>query len=86
MKKYEWKEKANAWYYYDTNTGKIVGRSNKIALSGDICIALVFTGMYTFTVDDERHLGQYISVETAKNAVEYYWDREDRTLLGGPEL
>jgi hypothetical protein len=81
---YDWKERAHAWYYYEKDTGKVAGRANKLALS-DICTALVFTGVYTFTLDDERHLGQYIDIDSAKNAVEFYWDRENRTMLAGPE-
>ena len=80
MMNYEWREKAQAWYFYEKTTGKIVGRTNKIALT-DISIALIYTGIYTFTQDDERHLGQYIDTESAKNAVEFYWDRESRTML-----
>ena len=77
---FEWKERANCWYYFDSATGKIVGKANKQALS-DVCISLVYTGHYTFTLDDERHLGQYIDIKSAMNAVEYYWDVQNRTLL-----
>lgn len=77
---FEWKERSSTWYYVDTKTGKIVGRANKVAL-GETCIALVYTGQYTFTVDDERHLGQYIDINFAKDAVVYYWDTQNRTLL-----
>jgi hypothetical protein len=82
--KYEWKERAHCWYYYNTTTGKIIGKTNKIALS-DVCIALVYTGKYTFTIEDEKHLGEYIDLEFAKKAVENYWDVEYRTLLAGPQ-
>jgi hypothetical protein len=77
---YEWKERTNCWYYFNSATGKIVGKAHKQALS-EVCIALVYTGQYTFTLDDERHLGQYIDITSAIKAVEYYWDTQNRTLL-----
>jgi frataxin-like iron-binding protein CyaY len=53
---------------------------SKIALQ-EIWIALVYTGEYTFTLQDEKHLGQYINLEFAKRAAEFFWERESRTLL-----
>ena len=79
---YEWQERGSAYYYYNTDTGKIVGNVSKI-MSNDIWIALVHTGTYTFTLDDERHLGQYISVDFAKDAVEHFWAVQNRTLIEG---
>ena len=79
---YEWQERGSAYYYYNTDTGKIVGSVSKI-MSNDIWIALVHTGVYTFTLDDERHLGQYISVDFAKDAVEHFWAVQNRTLIEG---
>ena len=79
---YEWQERGSAYYYYNTDTGKIVGNVSKI-MSNDIWIALVHTGTYTFTLDDERHLGQYISVDFAKDAVEHFWAIQNRTLIEG---
>jgi len=70
-------------HYFDVNTGKIVGSANKLALL-EIFIAVVYTGQYTFTLDDEKHLGQYINLDFAKRAVEFFWEREGRTLLAGP--
>ena len=77
---HDWKERDNKWYYYNNETGKIVGTANKQAL-GEVCIALVYTGIYTFTIDDERHLGLYIDIKSAMNAVEYFWDTQNRTLI-----
>ena len=79
---YEWQERGSAYYYYNIDTGKIVGNVSKI-MSNDIWIALVHTGTYTFTLDDERHLGQYISVDFAKDAVEHFWAIQNRTLIEG---
>jgi hypothetical protein len=61
-------------------TGKIVGTVSKL-MSNEIWIGLVYTGKYTFTLDDEQHLGQYIDVTFAKEAVMHFWDVQNRTLL-----
>jgi len=80
MTEHKWERFGDKYYYHDVKTGKIVGSVNKIALQ-EIWIALVFTGEYSFTLQDEKHLGQYINMDFAKRAVEFFWDRESRTLL-----
>ena len=79
---FDWQERGSAYYYYDVNTGKIVGQVSKIVLSEN-WIALVNVGKYTLTLDDEKHLGQYIDLTSAKKAVVYFWDVQNRTLLEG---
>jgi len=81
MKEYDWKERGSAYYYYDEDTGKIVGVVSKL-MSNDIWIGVVYTGKYTFTLDDECHLGQYIDLNFAKDAVEHFWAIQSRTLIG----
>ena len=78
---FDWQERGSAYYYYDVDTGKIVGQVSKIVLSEN-WIALVNVGKYTLTLDDEKHLGQYIDLNFAKKAVEYFWDTQNRTLIG----
>ena len=80
--KFDWQERGSAYYFYDVVTGKIVGQVSKIVLSEN-WIALVNVGKYTLTLDDEKHLGQYIDLTSAKKAVEYFWDIQNRTLIGG---
>jgi len=82
MNEYEWQERSSAHFYYDLDTGKVVGHVSKM-VANDIYIALVYTGQYTFTLDDERHLGQYIDLSSAKDAVEHFWAIQNRTLLEG---
>lgn len=84
MQDYKWERFGDKYYYFNSETGKIVGAAHKLALQ-EVCIAIVYTGLYTFTLDDERHLGQYINLDYAKRSVEFYWERESRTLLAGPE-
>lgn len=77
---YDWKSISDKYYFYDIMTGKIVGMASKIALQ-EIFFAKVYTGDFTFTMTDEGHLGQYVSLEHAKKAVEFHWDVQNRTLL-----
>lgn len=81
-KTFEWRERNAKWYYYDTETGMIVGSTFKIALQ-DVWGSVVNTGSYEFAfkMDDERPLGHYIEQDFAKRAVENYWDVQNRTLL-----
>jgi hypothetical protein len=80
MNEYDWKERGSASYYYNVNTGKIVGVVSKL-MSNEIWIGVVYTGKYSFTLDDECHLGQYIDMYFAKDAVELFWAIQNRTLL-----
>jgi len=78
--KYDWKSVSDRYYYYDVVTGKIKGFASKIALQ-EIFFGIVYTGDYSFTVADEKHLGQYISLEHAKKSVEIFWDIQSCTLI-----
>ena len=78
---FDWQERGSAHYYYDTDTGKVVGTVSKL-MSNEIWIALVNMGKYTLTLDDEKHLGQYIDKAFAKDAVEHFWAIQSRTLIG----
>ncbi len=80
MEKFKWEKFSDRCYYYDIATGKIIGLTSKIALQ-EIYFSVVYTGVYSFTLDDEKHLGQYITLEYAKKAIENYWDIQNRTLL-----
>ena len=84
MTEYKWERFSGSaidrYYYYDVATGKVVGMVSKIALQ-DVWISLVYIGEYTFVRDDEKHLGQYISMEFAKEAIQRFWDIQNRTLL-----
>jgi len=80
MNEYKWERFSDRYYYYNIATGKVVGTVSKIALQ-DVWISLVYIGEYTFTPQDEKHLGQYISLEFAKDAAQRFWDIQNRTLL-----
>lgn len=82
IKTYEWRERNSKWYYYDTETGMIVGAVHRFALQ-DVWGAAVNTGSYaySFKFDDEKAIGQYIEQEYAKRAVEDFWNLQNRTLI-----
>jgi hypothetical protein len=80
MNEYKWERFGEKHYYHNVATGRIVGAVSKIALQ-EVWISLVYTGDYSFTVQDEKHLGQYISLDFAKEATQRFWDIQNRTLL-----
>lgn len=78
--RFDWVERGTAHFYFSKDTGKVIGKVSKM-IANDIYIALVYTGQYTFTLDDERHLGEYINLAFAKGSVTHFWDVQNRTLL-----
>ncbi len=80
MKEYEWKSVSDKYYFFHVNTGKIVGQAGKQALH-EVFFGIVYTTETTYGIQDEKHLGQYISLEHAKKSVENYWDIQNRTLI-----
>ena len=77
---FSWKHVGDKFYYYNVRSGKISGVAFKYT-NHDVWVALVYTGHYTFTQEDEKHLGQYIDFDFAKEAVVQYWQIQSRTLL-----
>jgi hypothetical protein len=61
-------------YYYLRDTGKIIGHTYNLA----------HTNIYGAKIygdhNEEGYLGQYISCEHAKKAIEYFWNLQERTL------
>jgi hypothetical protein len=74
MKQYDWTG-INVLYYYEKNTGKIVGQCHMITLT-QIWIGKVWVDPVM-----EKSLGQFISLEHVKKAVEQYWLSESMTLI-----
>jgi hypothetical protein len=72
-----WKESAHdTILYYNVDDGRIIGQTYTQAHTR-IWVARALTEEH----NNEVYLGQYISLEFAKKAVEKYWDIQDRTLL-----
>ena len=65
----------NCHYYYRVENGLIIGQVHNVVHT-QIWLAKII-----YNYNEEKYLGQYISVEFAKNAIEYYWAMEERTLI-----
>lgn len=78
---YNWKEHEQGAYFFNEASGKVVGSTFKIANQNVLFTAKVYTGDTTYTVEDEKHLGQYVGSEYAKKAVERFWNVHDKTLI-----
>lgn len=77
---FAWKSINDKFYYYNVRTGKICGVAFKY-VGHDVWVAMAYIGVYTFTQEDEKHLGQYIDFDFAKESVVHFWDMQSRTLL-----
>jgi hypothetical protein len=76
MKNREWKDAENNTYYlFQTENGLIVGQVHNITHTK------VWIAKIPLSVHEEVHLGQYITTDFAKRAVENYWLTQERTLL-----
>lgn len=73
--KYDWKNANDVYYYYQENSGLIVGQVHNVAYTK------IWVAKITITPGNEKHLGQYISDQHAKIAVENYWIMQERTLI-----
>lgn len=80
MISYDWKIINDRFYYFEKETGRIVGFAHKYALQ-DVWNSVVYIGKNSYTRNDEVILGQYIDVDHARAAVASYWEIESRTLL-----
>lgn len=68
-------------YYFDEDTGRILGLAFKYANQEVVWCAKIYTQDLPHTNDNERHLGQFISCDSAKKMIEEYWSMQNRTLL-----
>jgi len=71
----EWKDADHkVSYYYQTDTGRIVGQIHNLAHT------TIYAAKILNQSNEELYLGQYINGQFAKLAVEYYWNVQERTL------
>ena len=61
-------------YYYQGDTGRIVGQVYNLAHTN------VYGAKVYSELNEERYLGQYISCESAKKAIEHFWNVQELTL------
>ena len=76
MKVKEWKDAEHGThYYFEQNSGLIVAQVYNLAHTK------VWGAKILIEHNVEKYLGNYISCESAKKAIEKYWDVQDRTLI-----
>jgi hypothetical protein len=61
-------------YYYIKENGRIIGQVYNLAHT-NIYGAKVYS-----EINEERYLGQYIDMNSAKIAVDNFWNLQERTL------
>lgn len=65
-------------YYFLKDTGRIIGQVYNLAHT-NIYGAKVYSDL-----NEERYLGQYIDLNSAKIAVDTFWNIQERTLPHEP--
>lgn len=76
MKSRLWKDgDHDVHYFYNEDDGRIVGQINKIAHTK------IWVSKVIIKHNNEHYLGQYISYEYSKKAIEDFWNVQDRTLI-----
>ena len=74
MKQWMEKEYDNHCYYDDEN-GRIIGMTTRMGISKSIYNATAYN------IKLEEPLGNYVTLEYAKKAIELFWEIQERTLL-----
>jgi len=76
MKEKAWKDtEQNHLYLYQVKNGLIIGQVYNLAHTK------VWGAKINVFPNEEKYLGQYVSVDFAKRATEEYWEIQERTLL-----
>jgi hypothetical protein len=79
--KFDWKTDGDTSYYFRDDDGKVMGMSWKYANQNATWCSKIIIDSLPYNADSEKHLGQYVSPDMAKKAVERYWEIQSRTLL-----
>ena len=71
-----WKDNiaASSEYYYQANNGLIVGQVYNLAHSQ------IWGAKIPVSATEEHIIGNFVSLEFAKKAVEEYWSGKDKTI------
>ena len=80
MMTYDWKDGrdgSGCLYYFQQETGLIVGQVHNIVHT-NIWVAKIYRSH-----TNEHYLGQFISLEYAKSAIQKYFDVQSQTLIEG---
>ena len=71
----DWKDvEHKCSYHYLRDNGRIIGQVYNLAHTN------VYGARVYSELNEERYLGQYISCESAKKAIEHFWNIQERTL------
>ncbi len=73
--KFEWKETGNSWYYFAAKDGRVVAQVHEITHTK------IWLAKIIMNHNNEKFLGQFISLEFARMAVENFWLQQSITLL-----
>jgi hypothetical protein len=72
----EWKDADNnTYYFFNKEDGLIVGQVHNVTHT-KIWIAKII-----LNYNEDKYIGQYITCDFAKSAIERYWEIQDRTLI-----
>lgn len=76
-KTYDWMldKSRSTNYFYDVSDGRVIGQVTNIVHTG------IWVAKIVFNHNEEKFLGQYISEDFGKAAIQMYWDIQNRTLL-----
>ena len=71
----EWRDvDKGVQYYYQVRNGLIIGQVYNMAYTS------IWGAKILVSANDELILGQYVSLEFAKDAIAEFWDEKDRTF------
>lgn len=71
----EWRDTdKGTQYYYKVHNGLIVGQVYNLAYTS------IWGAKIPLSATEESVLGQYVSLDFAKRAIEEYWNESDRTF------
>jgi len=76
MMKYDWKNaENNTHYFYKIENGQITGQVHNVVHTQ------IWLAKAIYNYNEEKYLGQYITSDHARKAIENFWNMQERTLL-----
>jgi len=78
---YSWRSDSQVSYYFRETDGRILGSVWQYVNNNTIWCSKILADEFPFTNSSDKHIGHYITQDSAKKSVEMYWLKEERTLL-----
>jgi hypothetical protein len=72
----KWTETDNHHLYHQEHNGRIIGQAHRLGVSGPWYVAKVCEHLSV----DFTPIGNYIDLQSAKNAIEHYWHIQNNTI------